>query len=150
MSKGIRLSPARFPSTCPSCCLLELSISGKGSKLLKLSRSGLIHAVVPLIHFMEWLVVDSLLFVPSMRLQNQITIFWLEVYPLCIVAYVEFVARGSESVRRRAGALEFCFVFPLETVEISGCCVKRELYHLFSTNLSMLLGGARPSPPILG
>lgn len=117
---------------------------------MKLSRSGLIYAVVPLVHFMEWLVVDSLLFVPSTRLQNQITIFWLEVYPLCIVAYVEFVARGSESVRRRAGALEFCFVFPLETVEISECCVKKELCHLFSTNLRMLLRGARPSPSILG
>lgn len=35
----------------------------------------------------------------------------------------------------------FCFVFPLETVEISECCVKRELCHLFSTNLRMLLRG---------
>lgn len=117
----------------PSCCLLELSISAKGTKLLKLSRSGLIYAVFPLIRFTEWLVVDSLLFVPSTRLQNQITIFWLEVYPLCIVAYVKFVVRGSESVKRRAGALEFCFVFPLETVEISEYCVKRELCHPFLT-----------------
>ena len=59
---------------------------------MKLSRSGLIYAVFPLIHFTEWLLVDSLLFVPSTRLQNHITIFWLEVYPLCVVAYVEFVA----------------------------------------------------------
>lgn len=98
-----------------------------------------------MIHFTEWLVVDSLLFVPSTRLQNQIIIFWLEVYPLCIVAYVEFVARGSESVKRRAGALEFCFVFPPETVEISEYCVKREFVSsLLNTSLRMLLRDARP------
>lgn len=100
---------------------------------MKLSRSGLIYAVLPWIHFTEWLVVDSLLFVPSTRLQNQITMFRLEVYPLCIVTYIEFVAPGSESVERQAGALEFCFVFSPETVEISKYCVKRELCHLFLT-----------------
>lgn len=98
----------------------------------------------PWIRFTEWLVVDSLLFVPSTRLQNRIAIFWLEVYPLCIVAYVEFVARGSESVKRRAGALQACFVFPPETVERSEYCVKRELVSpLFNTSMRMLLGDAR-------
>lgn len=42
--------------------------------------------------------------------------------------------------------------FPPETVEISECCVKRELCHAFNTNLRMLLRAARLCPPrsILG
>lgn len=40
--------------------------------------------------------------------------------------------------------------FPLETVEISECCVKREMCHVFSTNLRMLLRDAPPCPQAPG